>query len=128
MTLACVGSNPAAPAITYANMYTLFCIGVSPSGLRHLTLTQAFEGSNPSTPAIVQPHKIFFAFIIDFDNKKVYYFLYDPLAQLVEHLTFNQVVMRSSRIWVTIFYAVMAELADALDLGSSGRPWGFESL
>ena len=22
----------------------------------------------------------------------------------------------------------MAELADALDLGSSGRPWGFESL
>ena len=25
-------------------------------------------------------------------------------------------------------YADMAELADALDLGSSGRPWGFESL
>ena len=22
----------------------------------------------------------------------------------------------------------MAELADALDLGSSGRPWGFDSL
>lgn len=25
-------------------------------------------------------------------------------------------------------YADVAELADALDLGSSGRPWGFESL
>ena len=25
-------------------------------------------------------------------------------------------------------YASMAELADALDLGSSGRPWGFKSL
>ena len=25
-------------------------------------------------------------------------------------------------------YADMAELADALDLGSSGRPWGFKSL
>ena len=24
-------------------------------------------------------------------------------------------------------YAVVAELADALDLGSSGRPWGFKS-
>ena len=36
---------------------------------------------------------------------------------------------------VTIFYfwekpkhARLAELADALDLGSSGRPWGFKSL
>ena len=25
-------------------------------------------------------------------------------------------------------YAHVAELADALDLGSSGRPWGFKSL
>ena len=25
-------------------------------------------------------------------------------------------------------YAGLAELADALDLGSSGRPWGFKSL
>ncbi len=29
---------------------------------------------------------------------------------------------------VTILYARVAELADALDLGSSGRPWGFKSL
>ena len=26
-----------------------------------------------------------------------------------------------------IYFAVVAELADALDLGSSGRPWGFKS-
>ena len=44
---------------------------------------------------------------------------YDPLAQLVEHLTFNQRVRRSNRLRVTIFYAGMAKLADALDLGSS---------
>ena len=43
---------------------------------------------------------------------------FDPLAQAVEHLTFNQGVRRSSRRWVTK-YAGVAELADALDLGSS---------
>ena len=26
------------------------------------------------------------------------------------------------------YHADMAELVDALDLGSSGKPWGFESL
>ena len=41
----------------------------------------------------------------------------DPLAQSVEHLTFNQGVPRSSRGWIT--NADVAELADALDLGSS---------
>ena len=48
---------------------------------------------------------------------------YDPLAQSVEHLTFNQGVPRSSRGWVTI-YAGVAELADALDLGSSATSVG----
>ena len=48
----------------------------------------------------------------------------DPLAQSVEHLTFNQGVPRSSRGWITIFFLIfyaagVAELADALDLGSS---------
>ena len=43
------------------------------------------------------------------------------LAQLVEHLTFNQRVEGSSPSWLTILmkYAGVAELADALDLGSS---------
>ncbi len=44
---------------------------------------------------------------------------YAPLAQLAEHLTFNQGVPRSSRGWGTMSAGV-AELADALDLGSSG--------
>ncbi len=47
--------------------------------VRHGTLTPAFVGSNPAAPAIL-----------------------DPLAQLVEHLTFNQGVRRSNRRWVTI--------------------------
>ena len=59
------------------------------------------------------------------------------LAQLVEHLTFNQVVRGSNPrclmvitrfVTLVIFqYADMAELADALDLGSSGRPCRFDS-
>ncbi len=43
------------------------------------------------------------------------------LAQLVEHLTFNQRVRGSNPLQDTIFkyYAGVAELVDALDLGSS---------
>ena len=43
-------------------------------------------------------------------------------------MTFNHGVPRSNRGWVTINYADVAELADALDLGSSSREWGFKSL
>ena len=45
---------------------------------------------------------------------------YGPLAQSVEHLTFNQVVPRSIRGWITNknLLAIVAELADAPDLGS----------
>ena len=50
----------------------------------------------------------------------------EPLAQLVEHLTFNQRVAGSNPAWLIIFMIVshdniagVAELADALDLGSS---------
>ncbi len=72
-------------------------------------------GSNPATPA-----------------KKIYT-VYDPLAQSVEHLTFNQGVRSSNLRWITteeptkiLFVgslftetrAVMAKLADAQDLGS----------
>ena len=55
----------------------------------------------------------------------------ESLAQLVEHLTFNQRVDSSSlsRLIVGIKHTGVAELADALDLGSSVQ-WtcGFESL
>ena len=68
----------------------------------------AFAGSNPASP------------------------VYGILAQMVEHLTFNQVVRGSNPRclieFVRIQNADVAELADALDLGSSGRPWGFKSL
>ena len=41
----------------------------------------------------------------------------EPLAQLVEHLTFNQGVTGSSPVWLTILVldAEVAELADAHD-------------
>ena len=74
--------------------------------LRRQTLTLVLVGSNPATPA-----------------------RFDPLAQSVEHLTFNQGVRSSSLRRVT--NAVMAadagvaELADAPDLGS-GAPAAYE--
>ena len=46
--------------------------------VRHETLTLACAGSTPAAPA-----------------------MFDPLAQLAEHLTFNQGVPRSSRGWIT---------------------------
>ena len=42
----------------------------------------------------------------------------DPLAQPVEHLTFNQGVRSSNLRWITNKNATVAELADAPDLGS----------
>ena len=83
--------------------------------VRHQTLTLALVGSNPATPAS----------------------FFDPLAQLVEHLTFNQVVRSSTLRRITIFLfpaevnlcAGVAELADAPDLGSGARKaYGFKSL
>ena len=47
-------------------------------GVRHRTLTPTFAGSNPASPV----------------------FSYGPLAQAVEHLTFNQVVPGSSPGWL----------------------------
>ena len=66
---------------------------------------------------------------------------YGRVAQVVEHLTFNQVVRGSNPRTLTkkgirmlvpfdiiyMDYADVAELADALDLGSSGRPCRFDS-
>ena len=40
----------------------------------------------------------------------------------------NRIIFVSAADTVHCSYADVAELADALDLGSSGRPWGFKSL
>jgi hypothetical protein len=50
---------------------------------------------------------------------------YEPLAQQVEHLTFNQRVGGSSPPWLT--FAGVAELADAPDLGSGALRRGGSS-
>jgi hypothetical protein len=59
-----------------------------------------------------------------FESRRLrHYFQLEALAQLVEHLTFNQGVVGSNPTCLTIFqtnFAVVAELADALDSGSSG--------
>ena len=64
--------------------------------------------------------------------------LYGRLSQLVENLTFNQGVVGSNPISLILFFinitfkikenVRMAELVDALDLGSSIHLYGFKSL
>jgi hypothetical protein len=78
----------------------------SSQAVRQRTLTPSCVGSNPTSPAI--PYL-------------------EPLAQLVEHLTFNQGVEGSSPSWLTTLpSAGVAELADALDLGSSASGVGVQ--
>ena len=67
--------------------------------VRHETLTLAFHWFDPSHPN------------------------HDPLAQPVEHLTFNQGVRSSNLLWITTL-ARVAESADAQDLKS----WGVKSV
>ncbi|VXB97909.1 hypothetical protein BACI71_160099 [Bacillus mycoides] len=50
--------------------------------VRQRTLTPSCAGSNPASPAI-----------------------YEPLAQLVEHLTFNQRVEGSNPSWLTFVFS-----------------------
>jgi hypothetical protein len=52
--------------------------------VRQRTLTPSCAGSNPASPAI-----------------------FEPLAQLVEHLTFNQRVEGSNPSWLIIFLRVL---------------------
>ncbi len=71
--------------------------------VRHQTLTLTLVGSNPATPAS-----------------------FDPLAQSVEHMTFNHGVPRSNRGWITNLYyqaasagktyASLAQLVEQLTL------------
>ena len=61
----------------------------------------------PSSMVRIQVAQPFFTYSYD-----------EPLAQLVEHLTFNQRVVGSNPAWLTIF---MAELETTdLDLGKRG--------
>ena len=92
------------------------CIGVSPSGKATdfdsvITLVR----SQPPQPA-----KVCCLRIVHLRGRRT---TYDPLAQSVEHLTFNQGVRSSNLRWVTIWLTFQGPcgrggMADAPDLGS----------
>ena len=55
--------------------------------------------------------------------------VYGPVVKRLRHRPFTAVTrVRFPVGSPPIKYALVAELADAPDLGSGGRPWGFESL
>ena len=66
--------------------------------VRHGTLTPAFAGSSPATPA-----------------------KHDPLAQLAEHLTFNQGVWSSNLQWVIPICLLISPLVRAWRNGRRAR-------
>ena len=69
--------------------------------VRHETLTLAFAGSTPAAPA-----------------------MFDPLAQLAEHLTFNQGVRSSNLRWVTKDRVCFRKRKQAFFFYLAGRGFG----
>ncbi len=96
MALEAEGSNPSTHLTGSAEQIdtsqTFFTILGRRQAVRHRVLIPAFAGSNPVGPAWdLLP-----------DNS-----YYGPLAQSVEHLTFNQVVAGSIPTWLTFLKVIM---------------------
>ena len=98
-----VGSNPATPARFF--IFMIVMVGVA-KWLTHRIVAPALVGSNPIAHPIVGESPSgkatdFDSVIRRFDPYLPSHF--EPLAQLVEHLTFNQGVAGSSPAWLTTY-------------------------
>ncbi len=88
--------------------------------VRHRTLTPAFAGSNPVSPA----SKLGISNLRKQVNRK---YLCGILAQVVEHLTFNQVVPGSSpgclidTDFVSVFFIFQEKICNIRGCGGIGR-------
>ena len=86
-----------------------------------MPFTHAFTGSNPVQVTIWRFSSVGRASALQAEGQRFepVNLHHESLAQLVEHLTFNQRVTGSSPVRLIERLAGVAELADALDLGSS---------
>ena len=119
------GSNPSPSTILIhikigqaTNVLFIFSLGYS-QAVRQRTLTPSCVGSNPASPAIFEPLAQSVACFIDELQRQLARktesllstgpkqnlfrvpYRFEPLAQSVEHLTFNQRVEGSSPSWLT---------------------------
>ena len=128
-----VGSSPSASTIFYEKVILYGRVAKWPNAVDCKSIPNGFGGSNPSSSTTLLGysqavrHQTLTLTFPWFES--TYPSQSGPLAQSVEHVTFNHGVASSNLVRITIFCARMAEQVDAQDLKSCGlrNPCQFDS-